>query len=329
MLVSIENYLNSFNPENIPLPDWTHLDVKTVGTEKISWDQIYVDDINGNTGKVESHTSEEIENLRLSFSEGVVTSEFPPAVVYRGPMYAQPYELKYGFGRSEALRLLSTTAWYFTVLEGTEDAIEDVQAAENEGLPKRLNQEVDMRKFLIQKVLSGKTLRDEKAIRAKFRLVYPNRKKEVENRIVPQVMEALGIETPYILYTSTPKVQDWLKNHSRKDYVVNGEFDNNRKMYGTVMKEGYQYRTIWNAIKNYTDKGYKTYVIYHCGAPTKNSCLNQKRKQVIENFEDMRRRLEKMGVKEWPIVYMGALPQDRENDDMKELVQIQIQTKDE
>jgi hypothetical protein len=320
MLVSTENYLNSFNPEDIPLPDWTHLGVKTVGTEKISWDQIYVDDINGNTGKVESHTPEEIENLRLSFAEGVVTTEFPPAVVYRGSMYDKPWELRYGFGRSEALRILLTTAWYFTVLEGTEDALEDVQAAENEGLPKRLNQEVDMRKFLIQKVLSGKTKRSQEAIRAKFRLVYPNRKKEVENRIVPQVMEALGIETPYILYTSTPKVQDWLKNHSRKDYVVNGEFDNNRKMYGTVMKEGYQYRTIWNAIKNYTDTGYRTYVIYHCGAPTKKSSLNQKRKQVIENFEDMRRRLEKMGLKKWPIVYMGALPQDRENDDMKELV---------
>lgn len=320
MLVSIENYLNSFNPENIPLPDWTHLDVKTVGTKKISWDQIYVDDIDGNTGKVEPHTPEEIENLRLSFAEGVVTSEFPPAVVYRGSMYDRPWLLQYGFGRSEALRLLQTTAWYFTVLEGTEDALEDVQAAENEGLPKRINQEVDMRKFLIQKVKTGKVARNEKAIRARFRKVYSNRKKEVENRIVPQVMEALGIESSYILYTSMPKVQDWLKNHSRENYVVNGEFDTNRNMHGVLMKEAYQYRTIINAIKTYTDTGRKTYVIFHCGAPTKNSSLYDKRRQVIEGFEDMRRRFAQMGMQEWPIVYMGALPQDKENDNMKELV---------
>ena len=320
MLVSIENYLNSFNPENIPLPDWTHLDVKSVRTEKISWDQIHINDIEENTGKVEPHSAEEIENLRLSFAEGVVTSEYPPAVVYRGPSYAEPWALQYGFGRSEALRLLQTTAWYFTVLEGTQDALQDVQAAENEGLPKRLNQEVDMRKFLIQKVNSGMIERNEKAIRAKFRKVYSNRKKEVENRIVPQVMEALGIEASYILYTSMPKVQDWLKNHSRNNYVVNGELDETRNMYGVLMKEGYQYRTMWNAVKTYTDTGRKTYVIFHCGAPTKNSSLYDKRRQVIEGFEDIRRRLTQMGVKVWPIVYMGALPQDKQNDDMKELV---------
>lgn len=327
--LTIENYLNSFDPQKIPVPDWTHLGVNHVETKKIPWDQIYIDDINNNNAKVETHTSEEIERLRMSFSQGVHTSEFPPAVVYRGKQYAKPYELVYGFGRSEATRSLQTKEWYFTVLEGDEDGIEDVQAAENEGLPKRLNKEVDMRKFLIGKINSGKIERNEDSIRTKFKKVYPGRGKDLMNRVVQQVVQELGIPTPYILYTSPSKAQDWIDNHSREEYVISGEFDNNRKMYGTVMKEGYQYRTIWNAIKNYADNGHKTYVIYHCGAPTKKSSLNQKREQVIENFEDMRRRLEKMGLKEWPIVYMGALPQDRENDDMKKLVQIQIQTKDE
>ncbi len=322
MLMSIQNYLDNYNLKNVPVPDWTNLGVLSKDTIRLSWDQIYIDDIGENNAKVEAHTPEEIESLRLSFAEGVSPAEFPPAVIYRGKEFAKPYKLVYGFGRSEALRLLKTKEWNFTLLEGSEDGIEDVQASENEGFPKRLNAEVDMRKFLIGKVTTGKIAKTESAIRAKFRKVYPNRKKEVENRVVPQVLSELGVPQPYILYTSSAKVQDWLENNSRETYYTDREFDKSRDMYGVQMKEGYQYRVVLNAINKYVETGKKTYVIYHCGAPTKTATLTQKRKKVIENFEEMRKNLKSLGLNVWPIVYMGALPQDRENDDMKELVSV-------
>lgn len=320
MPMNINDYINTVSPENVPLPDWSHLGVSSEGTEKISWNSIYIDDYEHNNSKVESHTALEIENIRMSFANGVDTSQFPPAVV-RQPGAHKPYRLVYGFGRSEALRSLETKEWFFTVLKGSDDAIEDVQASENEGLPKRLNGENDMRKFLIQKVRTGKIDRTEEALRTKFNKVYPNRGKEVVSRVIASVMEQLDIHQPYIIYTSLPRSKDWIENHSAEEFVVDGEFDETRDMFGAIMKEGYHYRTIHNAIRKFIDTGKKTYVIYHCKAPTAKASLPSRRLNVIKTIESMKRDYLSLGVKEenWPIVIAGALPQDKEKDNMKYL----------
>ena len=322
-MVTPSEYFENGNINNVPVPDWSHLNVESPTsspTVKLEWDKIYIDDIKGNLTKEKAHTAEEIEALRLSFSTQVDTTQFPPAVVYRGKEYAKPWKLVYGYGRGEALRLLKTKGWFFTVLEGTDDALEDVQAQENELLPKRINEEIDMRKFLIQKVIDGKIDKTEQAIREKFRKVYPYRRKETMNRVIPQVLAELGVELPYILYTSVPKVQDWINNHSKEEYVIGGEFDNERDMYGVQMKEGYQWRAVINAIITYANTGKKTYVICHCGAPTKKQTFSIKRKKILDVFDNLQSSLEKLGLKIWPIVVLGALPQDRKNENLKELV---------
>ena len=316
-------YFANADINKIPVPDWEHLGVTSPSikpTRKLKWDVIRINHEEGNITKEEQHTSEEIEALRLSFAAQVDEKEFPPAVRYRGKEYAKPWELVYGYGRSEALRLLNTEGWFFTVLEGTEDALEDVQAQENERLPKRINEEVDMRKFLIQKVIDGKIEKSEKAIREKFRKVYPFRKKETENRVVPQVLSELGVKLPYILYTSTPKVKDWIDNHSRDEYVINNEFDTERDVYSIVMKEGYQYRAVLKAYQTYEETGKKTGVIFHCGAPTAKATLNKKRDKVLQDFNSLKKTLFSCGTKIWPIEILGALPQDREKDNIKELI---------
>ena len=318
-------YYNNADINNVPVPDWSHLDVTSPtsnSTVRLKWDEIYIDDILGNITKEEAHTAEEIEALRLSFSAQVDTTQFPPAVKYRGKEYAKPYQLVYGYGRSEALRLLQTEGWFFTLLEGTEDALEDVQAQENEMLPKRVNEEVDMRKFLIQKVTDGKIEKTEDAIRAKFKKVYPYRRKETMNRVVPQVLKELGVKLPYILYTSKSKVEDWISNHSKEEYVIGEKFDHERDMYGVQMKEGYDWRVVMNAMQTFAETGKKTYVICHCGAPTKKQNFSTKRKNIVLRFDHWKSVNTKMGVTTWPIVLMGALPQDRKNESLKSLVQL-------
>ncbi len=318
-------YYNNADINNVPVPDWSHLDVTSPtsnSTVRLKWDEIYIDDIKGNVTKEETHTPEEIESLRLSFAAQVDSTQFPPAVKYRGKEYAKPYELVYGYGRSEALRLLQTEGWFFTLLEGTEDALEDVQAQENEMLPKRVNEEVDMRKFLIQKVTDGKIEKTEDAIRAKFKKVYPYRRKETMNRVVPQVLKELGVKLPYILYTSKSKVEDWISNHSKEEYVIGEKFDHERDMYGVQMKEGYDWRVVMNAMQTFAETGKKTYVICHCGAPTKKQNFSIKRKNIVLRFEHWKSVYTKMGVTTWPIVLMGALPQDRKNESLKSLVQM-------
>ena len=318
-------YYNNADINNVPVPDWSHLDVTSPtsnSTVRLKWDEIYIDDITGNITKEEAHTAEEIEALRLSFSAQVDTTQFPPAVKYRGKEYAKPYQLVYGYGRSEALRLLQTEGWFFTLLEGTEDALEDVQAQENEMLPKRVNEEVEMRKFLIQKVTDGKIEKTEEAIRAKFKKVYPYRRKETMNRVVPQVLKELGVKLPYILYTSKSKVEDWISNHSKEEYVIGEKFDHERNMYGVQMKEGYDWRVVMNAMQTFAETGKKTYVICHCGAPTKKQNFTIKRKNIVLRFDHWKSVYTKMGVTTWPIVLMGALPQDRKNESLKSLVQM-------
>lgn len=310
------------NPSFIPLPDWTHLNVTSKETIIIPFDQIYIDDLTGNKAKMETHTSEEIEILKNSFAEGVDLKEFPPGVVYRGPHYDKPYELKYGFGRGEAILLNQQKSWYFTLLEGDEDALEDVQAAENESLPKRINKEVDMKKFLAEKVRSGKVANTEKDIRIKLKKVYPNRPKETVNRVVQQVMEDLNTPQPFILYTSTPRIQQWLDNHSSENYMIEGEYDIKRDMYGVHCKEGYQYRVVIAACERYLRTGKFTYVMGHFSAPTAKKDLNTKRKQFIQEFENIREALENCGLSIWPIVIEGFFPQDKQNENLKVLVKV-------
>lgn len=320
------NYVRK-NPNSIPVPDWTHLNVFSKGTKVIAFKDIYIDDLTGNIGKIEgdTHTSEEIESLRMSFAGGVDTKEFPPGVVYRGDHYEKPYVLKYGFGRIEAVQELNQKEWYFTVLEGDDDAIEDVQASENEDLPKRLNREIDMKQFLARKIHEGNISNTESAIRAKFRKVYPNRSKEVCNRVVQMVMNDASTPQPFIIYTSTARIRQWLENHSRENYFIEGEYDPALDMYGTHIKEGYQYRTVIQAIKRYKETGKKTYVIGHFGAPTKKATLKVKRAQFIREFDVLRECLQHIGANVWPIHVLGFFPQDKENESMKELVKPIIQ----
>ena len=304
----------------IPIPDWTQANVISKDTIILNFDDIYIDDIEGNKTKVETHTAEEIETLKNSFAEGVDLKEFPPAVRYRGPLYDKPYVLIYGYGRCEALLSNKKKEWFFTLLEGDDDAMEDVQAMENEQLPKRINKEVDMRKFLANKVIEGKIGNTEKDIREKFRKIYTNRDKTVMNRVIQQVMEELNTPQPYILYTSTPRIQQWLDNHSSESYSIEGEYDDDRGMVGVHIKEGYQYRAVIAAIQRYYKEGQRTYVIGHFSPPTKKATLDSKRKQFIKEFNDIRTALESCGLNVWPIEVMGFLPQDKEKDNLKKLV---------
>ena len=318
--MTVSDFFSSTEPSNIASPDWSHLNVKTKPTLKLTWDEIYIND-DLNASKVKEHSSEEIQSLKLSFSEKVDIKEYPPAVRYRGGD-REPWELVYGFGRSEALRLLNTEGWFFTHLEGSDDAIEDVQAQENEKLPKRINEERDMIHFLIQKVNHGHIEKSEKDIKSKFKLVYPYRPSEVRNRVIAQTLAALGVEQPFITYTSTPKIENWIKNHSREEYVINNDYDKDRDLHVVTMKEGYQYRVVSNAFQTYKETKKKTGVIFHCGSPTKKATLYKKRKQVLEGFNEIRENMESCGLKIWPIEIIGALPQDRESDNIKELVKI-------
>jgi hypothetical protein len=318
-ILSLQDYVNS-DLDRVALPDYTDLGVTSVKNILIPFDQIHIDDIEGNSQKVETHTAEEIETLRMSFSEGVDTAEFPPGVYYRGG--DKPYVLIYGFGRCEAIRALKQKEWAFTLLEGTPEQMEDVQARENEGYPKRLNKEVDMRKHLSRKVSNGRIKNTEEAIRKEFKRIYPNRKKDVMNRVVQMVIGECDTPQPYILYTSPSKVQDWIDNHSSVEHKIGGEYNPNTDTHGVCIGEGYQYRVILQAVERFVKTGKFTDIIGHVGAPTKMASIDMKRKKFLKQLESHIEELKECGMHTFPFRVIGFLPQDKEKESLKTLIRI-------
>ena len=323
-IIAIEN-IQEESAEKLPLPipDWTHLDVQSYDIVWIPFKDIYIDDINQNLTKVEAHTAEEIQTLTESFKSGVDTKEYTPAVELYKSDGGKTWKLVYGFGRTEALRILGMTGWFFVLLKGSPDAMEDVQAQENEQLPKRINKEVDMRKFLCRKVSSGMIKNTEKAIKSKFKKVYPIRDKSIMNRIVAQVMADRDTPQPFILYTSQPKIQDWVDVHYiGEDFAKDGELDPIRDQYGVVVKEGYQERTFVAALKRFKETGKKTYIIGHCGAPTAKMTLAQKRKQFVQQYKEIEYAFAACGGKYFPITIQGFLPQEKGNENLQHLITV-------
>lgn len=319
-IIALTDYSVS-NPDAIALPDYTDLGVTSVKNIKLNFNDVHIDDINGNVGKVETHTAAEIEHLRMSFAEGVDTQEFPPAVYFRGNSYDKPYVLVYGYGRSEAIRALGKKDWIFTLLAGTPEQMEDVQARENEGYPKRLNKEVDMRKHLSRKIANGRIKNNEKSINAEFVRIYgKTRDKTCRNRVVKMVMEEAGTPQPYILYTSVPKIQDWIDNHSSIEHKIGGEFNPETDTYGVCIGEGYQYRVIMQAVARYVETGKYTDLIGHVGAPTAKATLETKRRKFMTQLEQHKHELKMCGLKVFPLNVIGFLPQERGIENLKELV---------
>ena len=312
--------------DRVAVPDWSEYFVESLETKMIPWEHVFVDDLSSNVTKVVTHTSPEIEALQQSFSNGVNLNEFPPAVVYVGPnanKHNKPYELVYGFGRSEALSNLFTKQWVFTVLKGDKNALQDVMAVENEGYPKRFNEERDMVKFIASKVTReiDPLKNTKKAISKEVNRIYGKyRNKTVRGRVINSVMERVNTDVPFAEYPSLARVEQWLDNHSLINYTT-GAKENELGNYGVVVGWGYAERSIFQAIRRFLDTGKYTDVIGHVKHPTKNVSLGMRRESYLRGFRNLEMQLRAVGCTVFPINFVGFLPQCKRTEDFQNLVQ--------
>tara|TARA_Y100001937_G_C7078726_1_gene311867 strand:- start:29 stop:1018 length:990 start_codon:yes stop_codon:yes gene_type:complete len=329
MILPINQVMSEVDLNNIPKPTFNTLPtVKIKNTIALDFKDIYIDDDDDNLVREHGVTPAHIEDLRMSFGQGVDLTQVPPCVIKRKANgIDKPYELVYGFGRSFALMELGQKRWYFTEIEADEDSIDDVRAVENEPLPKLTNKEQDLKAYLVKKVRKGTLKNDELAIRKKLNQVSLHRKQQSKDRIVQWVLEDCGTPQKYSFYNKS-KAQTWLENHSKKDYVIGG-LDIDKDQYGFLVKEGYQYRFVVNAIRNYADTydektktGKHSYCIAHMGAPTANSSIPDKRIKFREELDSILADFKKCGMKTDFIHIAGALPQEKGIDDWKKLIQI-------
>ena len=320
-MISIQD-IQSINPHLVSKPMYSHLKgVRIFDNELINLSEVYYNE-SGNNVRYNGQDPAHVEDLKLSFAEGIDITQNPPAVVKRkGSIDKKKYDLIYGFGRFAALQDLGIKTYPFTVIEcENESSLFDVQLFENEKFPKAENKELDIKNVIVTKVSKGWLKNDEEAIRKEIKRICPYRKKESINRIVQTVVSDCKTPQKFQFY-SPSKAQQWLDNNSSEEYVI-GEFDTKRNMYGYLVKEGYQYRFVMNAIRNYAKYGKKSYCIVHVGSPSGKSTIEVKRKQFIEELEEITQNflaVSNSGTIAWEV--MGFLPQIVSVEDWKTLIQ--------
>lgn len=310
----------------IPKPDYSHLSgVKVSNTILIKLSDIYVDDLLGNATRVNGTQTKHIESLRLSFSKGVNINELPPAVILRNGGTLQSYDLICGYHRYSALLELNAQYYFFTVLELENESVKkDVQLSENEVFEKLENSELDIKSTISWKIKNGYLNNEEVDIRQELIRVCPFRKKQSLDRIVQTVISDCNTPQRYQFYGPS-KTKLWLQNHSSLEYTI-GSFDQSRDMFGFLVKEGYQYRFVMNAVRNYATTGKRSYCIAHVGSPSGAASIKEKRLQFVEHLDEILNNLcitfgkSSSEINVWEI--MGFLPQVVGVDDWKKLTQI-------
>jgi hypothetical protein len=322
MQVSIQDLWNTVDPNTIPKPTFETLEgrVKVNDNLVLNFDDIYIDDDENNLARMNGVTPSHIEDLRLSFSNAVDLNELPPCVMRRRGG-VKPYELVYGYGRTMALRELGQKKWFFSHIEADEPTIIDVKLIENEPkLPKLNSSEQDIKNALVYQIEKKYLKNDEDLIRKKLNQVCANRKKQSKDRILQWVLEDSNTPQKYAFYNKS-KAQLWIDNHSKEEWVIGG-VDVPRNQHGFLVKEGYQYRFVMNAINEYAETGRHSYCIAHMGAPSGNSTIPQKRIKFRQELDYLLNNLRLCGMDTNFIHIAGALPQERNIDNWKSLVKI-------
>lgn len=324
MIMELKKIMDEIDLNLVPQPTFDTLpSVKVNGTIKLNFDNIYINDEDNNLIREHGISPAHVEDLKQSFSQGVDLNQPPPCVVKRQttPDSPKQYELVFGYGRSFALIGLGQKGWYFTDISVDEDSIDDVRAVENEPLPKLCNSEQDLKLFLSKKINKGTLTNDETTIRRKLNQVARYRKQQSKDKIIQWVIEDCSTPMKYSFY-DLAKCQLWLDNNSQNNYFIHGNLDVERNMYGHLVKEGYQYRFVVNAIRQFVKDGRHSYCLAHMGAPTNNSSIEDKRVKFMTETNSILNAFQSCGMNTNFIHVMGALPQQKGKEDWKQLIKI-------
>ena len=153
MLQVKQAYGNSALLKIFPKPDYGHLiDNKNIKDARwIDFDDIFIDDELGNAARLNGQSPGHVQDLKESFSNGVLTN-MPVGAVMRlpaldktGKPHQYKWKLMYGYGRTFAQIELGVDGWAFNEIIASETEWEDIQSFENEDVaPKSTNKEDDI-----------------------------------------------------------------------------------------------------------------------------------------------------------------------------------------
>ena len=180
--------------------------------------------------------------------------------------------------------------------------------------------------MFIKQIKRGEIPNTELRIFNEIKGTLPHRKKGSLNRIVQAVYKGAGTKIKYEYYTDA-KIGQWVKNHSKENYVFGGKFDEERHMFGFCAKAGSLIRTYEQAIKLKASTGCNSYVVMHVGEVSKDSPLSKKRKNIVKEYTTIRKaHAEVYGKDVEVLTVLGALPQQWDLENWKVLVNLKIPT---
>jgi len=285
-----EAYGNDAILKLFPKPDYSHIssDIKISDPIWIKFDDIYIDDEVGNIARADGQDPSHVEDLKFSFSNGVLVNEELGAVVPQPKGSEKPYKLLYGYGRTLSQQELGVEGWAFNVVDANQTQQEDIASAENEPkAPKKNNQERDIINIKSRQVKEGRIPNNEDAIYENLKKTYPRRKKESLDRIAAGIYETNATPLKYAYYTEA-KIKNWRKNYASVWFEIDGKWDISRQSFGYTSKIGGLYRTEHRARRKYASSGFKSYVNVFAGQVTKGSTLEQQRVSILNEYIQLR-----------------------------------------
>lgn len=290
MITLKEAYGNDAILKLFPKPDYSHIssDIKISDPIWIKFDDIYIDDEAGNIARADGQDPSHVEDLKFSFSNGVLVNEELGAVVPQPKGSEKPYKLLYGYGRTLSQQELGVEGWAFNVVDANQTQQEDIASAENEPkAPKKNNQERDIINIKSRQVKEGRIPNNEDAIYENLKKTYPRRKKESLDRIAAGIYETNATPLKYAYYTEA-KIKNWRTNYSSVWFEMDGKWDTARQNFGYTSKIGGLYRTEHRARRKYASTGFKSYVNVFTGQVTKGSTLEQQRISILNEYIQLR-----------------------------------------
>ena len=299
---------------------------KYVGRKIIKLSQIYIPPFTDNPVRAKGLDLPNIQKLVKTLSKGINYSKMPPVVrwnprVIDGVHY--DYELVCGNHRVAAMHSLGYDRWIFDIYEfrtddySYEDSVRTFQLQENDHEPALASSTSDVVN-LISRLISQKSAlveNNEQSISAYVSQYCPNMHWHTQGSVVKKVVQANGAYQDVITYTSD-NLKKWLKLNT--NLVNEGQYDMYKDMYGWSCLSRYEHEVVLNCIKKYSETHKESYITCHTSAPTEKFSLQQKRENILENFEDLENALVDIikfhnQHQRFPWQVIGFYPQDRKN----------------
>ena len=286
MLSLKDAYGNDAVLKLFPKPDYSHIssDIVVGDAQWIDFDDIHIDDEFGNIARADGQDPSHIEDLKFSFSNGVLVNEELGAVVPQPEGSPKKWKLLYGYGRSYSQISLGAKGWAFNPIYANQTEQEDIASYENEpDAPKRNNQERDIINIKSKQVREGRIPNNEDAIFQNLKKTYPRRHTQSLNRIAAGIYETNGTPIKYAYYNDS-KIKLWRENHSSEWFEIDGKWDLEKQSFGFTSKIGGLMRTMHRARVKYAEGSFVSYVNVFTGQVTKGSTLEQQRLSIINEY---------------------------------------------